>query len=1348
MIDKSRWLKIIGISLVLGVLVGGGLTLSRYVFAPTAEKLVTAGEASYAKGEEALKSGDAAAAAARFDEANLQANKALQAIAKEREKAKSDGNIRAHLTQLEGRGLWLKARALRDEYFAKAVVEGHPLPDTTDPLGGDKFRCVLHIPDGQARGEALMCLRLACPRMADNDKLLRQTLLTETIMPVMDWSAIEKLARLTLKHNPNDPWALYLLARYEYDQPSADGRPTAASKMKRSRERIQQARQYVQQLKNTNNYPLWRTLFLEAEIAQWLRDDAGAASGTRRDIEESTLRSLLFGPKGALARAATGEGLEHPSKWDAEGILGLHEIALNMAVEDSRQPKATTKQVVELLDATLKLCQQLADKDTTRIADCALSAIAALSKAQPVLVSEPPPNWNDDLEVAQELARKAREQKVSNPSLYESLAGLLAREAIVEGKRGHKERRDALNAQALQWVEEGLRLGAEAKLSPGALGLLNAVAAEMKTLAGGKAEQIAPYLTALKEARTPRARTLVSLLEAAAAERDGRLADARKLLEKVLASDDNDLILKAHMLLGGIYLATGQPDKALVSLQQVQKAYTVFDKLTPQEKAWALEFVQTPADLAVLMVQANADSALNKLREQARRNPDKPVSLDAVRYHEKAIDELLKSLQKETPQDRRARQMLALYYAATKRPDLAEKELTELHTYYPNSAEVLRTEVNVLEMSRDADGKPSAAAIEETDRRLEQFIEQHPSDLDARFFRVEWLIRQKRYDAALAYLRSPSNFTDTKSERYRRVLATALLTKGDRQGSQKVLEHLPHDSATDALLIEAAATADREKLVQQAIARHENSALIQIWRAVLAYNKRDYETAAEAFLNASRYTRFEETAKGGLLPSLLQLAQTDPAKARNLAARMHKESPDEPVLLLACAYAALQLDAIGTPNDTPDAVKSMASALNSWEHLILEQKPQDKASAPLTKAEFWALAGRQDFALTEAVRSINVDPKNPAALRLAVALALELRDPDLRAVTRKRLDALKQLQPDNADNRLLEARYDEDTEQPKDARTIYEDLLKKDPKLTAAYLRLIPLLAKQGDKDRARDYVKQWRKELPENVAAAQMDVRLLAENKEAGQARKVADAFVEEQPARERKQIEDAKPGTQKSLEATRLNLQLQMIAGLMQGKAWSEAESWLTQLSTQYPDNATIPLLLGDGYVAQSVWDKARTFYEKALALDAKQAAAGNNLAWLLAKHFNDAPKALGIVEELRKGQFSHKPLSGDRLRTEFLDTLGVVYTKANQASAYGAMRDLFEAARPRYPHDPRISMYLGHAYAGLMEAERAERLYALALDIAHKSGQQFLTPDQCKEVIAEVEAAQKKLKETAQR
>src|SRR5262249_20615329 len=155
----------------------------------------------------------------------------------------------------------------------------------------------------------------------------------------------------------------------------------------------------------------------------------------------------------------------------------------------------------------------------------------------------------------------ARDRKMIHPGIYETIADLLSRAAVVAGKSGNKERRDELNKQCLHWIDEGLRLGAESHLSVIQLIPLHAMAAEMKSATGGKPEEIAIHLNALKEAGTPRALALAGLLEAAAAQRAGRLDQARRLLEQVLDSPERDLRSRAHRMLGNVYLVLGQPDK-------------------------------------------------------------------------------------------------------------------------------------------------------------------------------------------------------------------------------------------------------------------------------------------------------------------------------------------------------------------------------------------------------------------------------------------------------------------------------------------------------------------------------------------------------------------------------------------------------------------------------------------------------------------------------------------------------------------------------------------------------------------------------------------------------------------
>lgn len=1363
---KSRWIKITGISLLIGVVLGGAVTIGRTVFLPGAERLVKNAEETYAKGVEAMQANDTATAAARFDEANLKANKAIDAISRESQDPKNqDGDSLAQLTRLQGRACWVKCRALRDHYYAKGIAENKPLLESQDAVTGEKFHTILLIPDSQARNEAYDCLRQAGLRLTDDREVQKEALRAEVMMPVLNWDTLEKLARQNLKLNARDLWSNYLLARFEFEQPAADPRtgtagPTPSNK--RSRDRVLQAREYVQRLKEIDNYPLWRTLHLEAQIAEWLRDDAAAhAKGNRQEVEDITLRSLLLDPKhGALARARANEAMDHLSLWDAQGVLGLHVMALDIAVGESRKPKGTPIEVERQLRSTLDLCRTIAEKNSALAADCASIAVLAMTKAQPALLGDPPADWNKNFDLVEELTRKARDQKTTRTELYEGVIGLYAREAFLEGKRGHKERHAQLSKLASEWIEAGLKAGSDAKLTPLQLVELNMLAAETKIIAGEKLEQIAPHLKALRDAKTPRSLALAALLQATLAEREGQLDEARKLLEQVLACPDPDLVLRAHMILGPAFLSLSQPDKALISLQEVANAYKAFDQLSTQEKTWATEFIHSPEDLDLLQVAANAGSAL-KLMRMAQGMPGKPIPLQQLRHFEVSIANLRRGFPKESPQDFQARQIMIGYYLATQRQAEAEKELEELYTYFPNNAAVLRSTVNVVMSSRDADGKPRtpAEAMKIADRRIEQFIKDHPSDLDGRFFLVEWLTRTGRADAALSYLQSPTNFADTQNERYRRVMAATLMSMGDRVGSSRVLQHLPHDSVTDAMLIQAASGAARDQMLQQALSKHENNGMMLVSSGVVAFEKRDFAAAAESFMKASDYTSYKALAERGLQESLFALAQTDPSKARSMVLRMIKQSPEQPILLLAGAYASLMLDNIGKPDGSTDPSRDMASALNSWEKLVIQDNPPMRVIAPLTKASYWTLASRQDLAMAEVTRALTIDPKSEAALQNAILLTFDLDDPSLYPQAQKYLDVLKSAQPKSLELLLLQAQLNERTDKAVEAARLYEEMIRKDAKFSPVYARLVSLLDSKGDKSAEREWVGRWRKALPDDIVAWQADIRLLAEAKQFAEARKLADTFIDEQIARETKRLDGIKPppGTdvkelqktrQTAMERGRVDLRLGAVFALLQAKAYAEAEAWLKPIVDKEPNNEAALVLLGDAYLSQSMWDKARTLYEKLHALDKNHVTAANNLAWLLAKHANKAAEALAILRELRMGRFSKKPITGDRIQPNILDTMGLVYSKMNQGASFIEMRDTFEAARERHPRDPRMYLYLAHAYAGLLETDKADRLYTTAIDLARGVPARMLSAQKTKEIIDEALAAQKKLRQTAQR
>jgi tetratricopeptide (TPR) repeat protein len=1369
----SRWL-ILGLG---ALLVGGGIAAGIYYgrdyFRKGPEELLKAGQESYARGEQAYQAGDAAAANLRFDEANLRASAALDDLEKERQTPKArTAEEGARLQELEGQAYWLRARALRDRAFAQALHDQKPIDEFTDASTAEKFRGVVQIPDSETRNEAITCVRQAAVRLPQSAEVQKEALRTELSLQPMQWDLVQLLARNVDQLNPKDARALYVLAREEYEQPATDrkgGVMASTPPEKRSRERMLKARDYLAQLKGVENYPLWRTLHLEALVDEWLIAHPGPkTTPAEQQKERQALRALLLDETdGAVARARRGERLTPLSTWDVQGVFGVHLMALDQVVADARAGDADADRVLEMLDTTLAFCAKMAGDDAPplNLEEAASTAVAAAARAQPVLAAAPPARWPEDLASVQALARKALQQSVTRPALYADLARLLLNEAQVQANRDNKERPAELRRQARQWVEDGLRVGEAAKVPAADLASLHALAAEMQVLAGGKRESIAPHLEALKQAGRPQAQALAALLEGAAAEREGRLEKARQSLEEVLASSNPDLALRAHLVLANVYLGLGQPDRALTSLGAVAKAYERFEQLSPQEKAWALEFGRSPDDVTSLLVVANLEAARAKVARFVKRNPGEKLPYELVKSNEDAAKRLLAQIAPQTAQERAARQALVAYYAATGRRDQARKEVASLEKDYPASVDVLRLEVTLLAQpeSPAAGAKsatnpapaPDPSAVKAADARIQQFLTDNPRDVAARLLWAEWLTRTGRADKALTYLQDPANFPGGKDEVYNRVLAAALVGKGDRAQGAEVLQHLPHDPAVDVALIQVAATrAEQEKQVGEALARYEGNGVFRCWGAALNFDAGKYADAATGFARATEFTRVKPLAQDGLRRALLALAQQDPVKARDLTVQLRKETADNSTLLLCQAYASLLLDEVGSPGDAPDRVVTMASLLNAWEQAILKEG-QDRVLGPLTKAQFWILANRPDLARDEVTRALKQNPEGEAALGLAIQLALDSYDPATVARARDYLATLQKVRPTEPRTLWLQAQVEERGGQDAKAIATYRQVLQKEsPYVSSASAHLVALLEKQGDKQQARAVVQEWRKRLPDDVLAAKSEVRQLAADDQLAAARKAAEQFVDAQVKRAEEQAAatkasadvspaDVEKQKQERVEAVRTSTQLEMARAFSQGGAWDEGEAWARRLLEKHPDQEGALLLLGDVYLKREAWQQARDHYQQLLEKHPNNFIAANNLAWLLAVHYHDAPAAYRVAQEARKSRYSHELLPGDRLNEEFLDTLGVVYRGLDKPEVVADMRELFEAARRRYPNDPRMYFYLGCAYAGLQQPDKAEEMFTSAIALAGPQAKNALTSAQRQAVLQEAEQERKKLK-----
>jgi predicted Zn-dependent protease len=1360
-----------GIGLLIGLVLAGAIEGGRYAYkyfwSGDPGVALKSGQDAYARGATALAAGDGVTAAVRFDEARLEAQMALDNVAQQLQRPNLTKEVQGGMQQQEGEAFWLKARALRDLAYAKAIQERKPITELTDTATGEKYRSLIQIPDADIRGEALTCLRQAAVRLTQSLDVQKELLRTEMSLQPLIWGNAERAARNVFQLNARDPWALYVLARYDYEQPPTDAKETGPGQLpleKRSRERMLKSRDYLIQLKSTGNYALWRTLYLEAELDQWFAQDAAAQKKPKeQQAEESALRALLLDEQnGALQRAQQGERLPVTSLWDVDGVFGVHSIALDLTIADQRQGATTTERVLAVLDKTLAFCDKLTGEDASNpaVAEAAMTAVQSVAKVQPLVALAPPPKWRASIQTAQLVARKALDKNLPKPAIYAEFAQFLEREAELQGNRSNKTRQAELRKQALQWAEDGLKAGHEGKLASAPVAELNALAAELKTVMGAKREDITPNLDALRQASLPGAPALADLLDGAIAEREGRLEKARQSLEKVLSSPNPDLTLRAHLVLANVYMGLGEPDRAVVSLRELEKGYGRFEQMSPQDKAWALEFMRGPQELGMLLAMADLDTARIKVSKFIQQNPDKPVPADLYQGNEAEVARVLKTLPPQSSQERTVRLALVAYLATSGRRAQAQEGLAQLKKDYPSNVEVLQLEVGML-MQPDPKAPapkpgekptPDPKAVETADARIQQFISDNPGNLSARLLWADWLLQTRRADKALAYLQDPANFPGGKDDVYYRVLARAMAGTGEREAGMKVLQHLQHDPAVDAALIEVAATrAEQQKEVGDALARYENNGLFRYWNAALDFNAGKYAEAADGFASTVEFTRVKPLAQEGLRRALIALANQDPSWAKGIAAQKLKESGDDPNLFLAEAYACLKLDEVGSPTDTRERVVNMASLLNAWEQAFLKTQ-SDRVPAPLTKAEFWALANLPEIALTEVNRALKQDPQNQDALKLAVALALEIYEPARAA---EYVATLEKALPDDPQTHWLRGQVQEADGRDADAVKSYEELVKKPSAYQGpAYARLVALLGKLGEKQKAHDALQEWRKVIPDDLAAAQAEVGELVADGQNDAARKVADQFLEDRLKEGRKQIAALKPlagadpGTvEKQREAMvggmTLLMQYEMARAFFQARAWDEAEARARRVLDKQPNEAGTTLLLGDIAMGRQAWDKARDEYAKVFDKDKANFVAGNNLAWLLAVRLNDVDAAYKIVQQLRKGRFSSTPVSGDRMNAEFLDTLGAVLRKVGTPEALVDMREVFEAARRRYPTDPRVCLYLGCAYAGVQQTNKAQDMFSAALALAGPNAKNGLSAEQRQTLIQEVEQAQKKLK-----
>jgi predicted Zn-dependent protease len=1368
--NSSRWLGLFAVALLLGLAVGGVIAWLQ-ACRQTPANFLNAGETAYAAGIDAFLRNDDGAAALRFHEAMLQADSALKALEANRNNLQDrPAELQAWQVRLEGLAYWLKLKGLRARVAAKLRSEGKELPavDGARPNQPREYFSRLlpsRLPDEAARAEALWCLRQAALRLTDVEEVQRDAVNQEMQLEPKHWPIAQLAAESLLKFQPQDERAHYILARFHFEQPQPmDGSAPAAPMppAKRSQQRMQKALQHLAAVKETEKPARWRTLHLDAEVHHWLAGYFRKPDHRRPEAERQALAeldALLFGAEGALARAAQTESFGTLSRLDTEGLLSLHGLALERAIESkrqhslSRERKGADKEpltdvrgsdagmrgsgadvrgsgasVAGILQALIQTTSKLTRHEPTplQVGLCFDALAWAGPRAQPFLAGQDAAIWSSFIESLKEQARAALAHNQGEIGSYLRVAEVLGRDAEVARKRGETNPAGELSQQALSFLDAGLAQATARQLPPRHALPLHEAALRLKGRLGAKREDLQAHLQALRESNLPLAQASACLFEGALLEKEGRLEKARDSLARAASLGAGaDVARRAHTALAPLYLTLGQPDQALRSIQVIQDAYARWDRLADDEREWLVQLLHNPQEVVLLKLQAHLACAAEAWRRFAlRADAAGGEPLERMKEHEAQAAKMLGQLPEKSALNRVVREKVIAHLAATRRLDQARPMLEDLRRDFPTSVSVLRLE-NQLALAGAATPAQRGEIIAALDVTIRQFIQGNPASAQARLYFAEWLLATNRAPEAAAYLADPAVAAATSGLglQYQRLKALAHLATG--APISEVQQAGGADPLVDLALIQTAdATDQQDKQPGEALLRYENNGLFRCVAAKRAAERRDYTQAAREYADALEITQVSPIARSGLQAVLFTLARQNPDEARNLTAELLQQRTAEPALLLAYAECCFLMSNLGEPGARKTKIEDMATALSAYEQ-AREREAPDQPDGPWVKAQYWQRANRPDLARGELTRLLARFPDHEAGLALVVQLALADGGAEACSAALPYVHRLKQNQPDSPVPLVMESQLQARLKQREPARTTLKNCLDRFPKCAAAYAALIELLFEDGQTEAALAMVRAWQQVCPDDFTPWQAEIRLLAAN---GQAKEAAQLLAEQvKLLRTRLQSVDfrGRPDLEMAVESM---YTVELCRGLIHRKTYAAAAEVLERLLEARPNDEAALLLLGEVCLTQlrESADEARraTFAAQAKAAFAKVYAqrkghliAGNNLAWLLTTADGDAREALRLLNEVRTNRYTQKPMPAETLPAEMLDTFGLAYHKLNQPAQAAEEIALFETARQRYPNDPRFCLHLGRALLRAGKKAEADKQFTAALTLLNQ-------------------------------
>jgi TolA-binding protein len=651
--------------------------------------------------------------------------------------------------------------------------------------------------------------------------------------------------------------------------------------------------------------------------------------------------------------------------------------------------------------------------------------------------------------------------------------------------------------------------------------------------------------------------------------------------------------------------------------------------------------------------------------------------------------------------------------------------------------------------------------------------------MQAQLVWIRWLWGTGRQDEAITALQDLEKTTKAPEmqRRLKAFQAMLELNRGKSEEARNMLQELGKegtDLPTDIVhILERMARGDKsvESDIKNALARHQQAGLLYYWQGQVQQANGKLLDAIQAYERALEYQQFRGASQIALYNCVAALI-TDKQGGVDMAAkeisRLVAAHPDNPTLLLAYSALARLMDNLHGKD-------GMAGALARMQELLVAEGRSPAVGAYLAAIQ-WNAAGRPDLARAELQKGIQASP-SPHFPSLLMLTQLALAEEDWVAAE-KLIDSLSQVQPDSANLKLWRGAVQVALGETDKARKTYEEFVASFPALSNGYLALAGLAERNKDYRTALDWVKKWRDKSPDDLSGFRAHVRILARDGQVKEAEKLAEDFLKEQrqkvqeqlaraeqaqPARDDKEKEQRAKDRGIALANAEWTVLMNAIGAFQEAEVFDRAEAWITQRALPHIDKLardvqkanrdTVQLILGTLYLEQGrkATDKTKKSqllaqaiktYEAVWAESPGNVVAGNNLAWLVNEQEGDPTTALATIDKVRLGPYSRKPISGDRLPVEVLDTLGVIYRAAGKNE--DALK-LFQEAVQRYRQEPRILLHLGRSQTALRQVQEAYKSLSAAIEAAESRARETKDPERKAkflELAREAREEQKKL------